>query len=88
MDFTDATQKVKKVLTERFDLGIRAEEIPDDETIFDSGLGLDSMAAIELVVGVEEEFGIGIDEEDMTAANFDTVDALVRLVGRKVDSSR
>ena len=75
----EAVDLVKQVLTARFELGIGADAIPDDEPLFEAGLGLDSMAAIELVVGVEDAFGVTIRDEDLTLAHFATVRSLARL---------
>lgn len=43
-------------------------------------LGLDSMTCVEIVVNLEEEFGVTIDEEDLLVENMSSIDALVRLV--------
>lgn len=68
--------RIKQLLTSRFGLGLRPEEISDRMPIFGAGLGLDSMAAIELVVALEEEFGIAFRDQDMVEANFQSVRAL------------
>jgi acyl carrier protein len=50
--------RVRKVLIER--LGVRREpdEIDPDAPLFATGLGLDSVDAVELVVSLESEFAI------------------------------
>lgn len=45
----------------------------DDETkLIAAGLALDSLALLELVVGLEAEFGVAVPESDVTSANFGT----------------
>ena len=84
MEYQKICEKVKEVLASRFELGRGSADIADNEVIFDSGIGLDSMSAVELVVGIEEAFGLMIEDEDLQAKNFDTVDALARLVDEKL----
>ncbi|WP_100374824.1 phosphopantetheine-binding protein [Bacillus sp. FJAT-45037] len=57
------------ILIERLELeDIEADEIEDEEPLFGEGLGLDSVEALDVVSGVEAEFGIkvqGLEEEDI-----------------------
>ena len=78
MNEDQTRQTVKRTLAGRF--GVTAEAIRDDEPVFAAGLGLDSMAALELVTALEETFGVRIEDADMTAENFETVDAVARLM--------
>ncbi len=54
---------------------------PEDEPFRDPG-ELDSMATMQLVVALEDEFGIGIDDRDLELARFNTK-AGIREVLRK-----
>ena len=80
MELHEVRNKLKLVLVARFELGVDAGMIANGEAIFDGGLGLDSMAAIELIIGIEEAFGIPIEDEDLTIQNFATVDTAARLI--------
>ena len=54
----------EKVLIERLELeDIEPEEIDDAAPLFGEGLGLDSVEALDVVVGVEEEFGVQIPKQ-------------------------
>jgi acyl carrier protein len=44
--------------------------------LFGSGLGLDSIDALELVVGLEKSYGIRIPDEDVGKEAFASVNAL------------
>jgi acyl carrier protein len=78
-------EQVKRLLSSRFGLGLCPDEIPDSSAIFGAGLGLDSMAAIELVVALEKEFGFTVHDEDLTEANFSSVAALASYVQRRTE---
>jgi len=45
---------------------IEPGSICDDEVLFGEGLGLDSIDALELGIGLQKEYGIEIDEDDET----------------------
>ena len=84
MDSKEISQRIKQVLTNRFNLGIQPEVIACNEAIFGTGLGLDSMAAIEVIIGIEKAFGIHIEDEDMTLNNFGRIDTLAALIQQKL----
>jgi len=56
------------------------EDIQDSEPIFLEGLGLDSIDALELVVLVEERFGVSIPDEEVGKLAFASIDALADFV--------
>ena len=58
--------------------------IDDYENIFESGF-VDSSAAMELVVFVEEEFKIELTDDDLDLANFSTINRLVQFINRKIE---
>jgi serine O-acetyltransferase len=47
------------------------------------GIGLDSVEILKLVCAIEEEFDLTIDEGDLTAARFKTVDSLAGFIQEK-----
>lgn len=54
----------------------------DDQDIFQYGF-LSSLFALQLVMFIENEFGISVDNDDLDIANFHTVNALASFVQRK-----
>ena len=63
----DLTQRLKQVLIERLSLPLEPGDIAEDSPLFGTGLGLDSVDALEIAVAVESEFGVAITDEDMHA---------------------
>ena len=74
--------RIKQLIASRLNLRMKPEEIRDDVAIFDSengGLGLDSIDALDLAVGLFEEFQIKIGQKDMHIfANVNTIAEFVR----------
>ena len=75
--------KMKNLIISRLKLEIEPEEIENDQALFGEGLGLDSIDALELVLGLEQEFGVKIEDEEVGVKAFASIDALVAFVKEK-----
>ncbi len=63
--------RLKRLLIESLQLdGLDPDSIADDEPLFASRLGLDSVDALELVVALEREFGIAVPSEEIGGEAF------------------
>lgn len=82
MDRETLIDDIKEKITASLNLqGVSPADIETDAELFgDSGLGLDSVDALELVVMVEREYGIVIDEKDGAKTVFASVGALADYV--------
>ena len=65
---------------------IRPEDIDSDEPLFGSGLGLDSIDALELGVAIRQRYGIKIETvTEEVKAHFANVRSLAKFIeGQKV----
>ena len=79
---TTVVADVKAVVIETLALQDRADSL-DATTPLDSIPELDSMAAVELLVELEQRFGIEVDDEDVTADLFETIGSLAAFVDAK-----
>lgn len=61
------SERLKRMLIDRLSLQLEVDEIADDSPLFGSGLGLDSVDALEVAISVETEFGVAITDEDLHA---------------------
>ncbi len=71
--------RVKKILVESLYVPLPSDAIDLDVALFGSGLGLDSVDALELVVATESTFGVTFPE-DVLRHGLRTVNSLVDLV--------
>ncbi len=76
-------RRVKELIVRRLKLEIDPATIQDDAPLFGEGLGLDSIDALELVLGLEQEFGIKVEDEEVGVKAFASVNALVDFIERK-----
>jgi acyl carrier protein len=75
--------RVKELIVRRLKLDIDPTTIQNDAPLFGEGLGLDSIDALELVLGLEQEFGIKVEDEEVGVKAFASVDALVDFIEQK-----
>jgi acyl carrier protein len=57
-------------------------DFPEDGDLF--AAGLDSMAVMQLVVAVEDEYGVELQPDDLTRANLATPITLAKLIATKI----
>lgn len=59
-------------------------EYSDDVKLLDDGI-LDSFDIVNLVLEINEEFGVEIGVEDVSEENFETVDLICELIKEKLE---
>ena len=68
---------IKTMMVESLMLKVTKEEIRDDLPLFGpEGLGLDSIDALELVVGLEKHFGVKVPNSEAAKHALATVNSL------------
>jgi acyl carrier protein len=68
---------IKTMMVENLMLKVTKDEIRDDLPLFGpEGLGLDSIDALELVVGLEKRFGVKVPDSDAAKRALATVNSL------------
>jgi len=73
--------RLRRLIVERLKLEVDPASIGDDQLLFgDEGLGLDSIDALELVLGVEQELGVRIEDEEVGSQVLTSVDTLADFV--------
>ena len=71
--------RVIELLISGLQLDRSSEELDPDTPLFGTGLGLDSVDAVEIVVALESEFGVSLDDGDSMFA-LRTINSLVDVV--------
>lgn len=80
-------ERLKQIIVDTLRLeDIRPEQIADDAPLIGSGLALDSIDALELVVHLEKEFGMKItssEESRLALASVNSLAAFIRSHAKK-----
>ncbi len=80
----DIENRIKKVITKRLKLKVNMKELTKDTPLIGKGLGLDSVGALELVVGLEEEFNIMFEDSEMSIELFENIGSLTNYISEKL----
>ncbi len=79
-------EELKKLLVENLALDdINPEEIKDNEILFNDGLGLDSLDAVEIVVFLQRNFGLEIHDMEQGQKIFYSIGTLANYVYENIN---
>ena len=78
------TEKLRDIISRQLDVGIPLDAVTPDVPLMEEGLGLDSIAIVELVTLIEENFAVDLNEDDLEMEGFETLTTLTALVQSKL----
>ncbi len=81
---TSTFAAVKAVVVETLGIEDRADTLTADAELLGAVPELDSLAVLELVLGLERRFDIEIDGEDVTAELFETLASVTDYIDGKL----
>lgn len=83
MTDSSVQDKIKKMISDEVLVGVSVDDIGDDASLI-SDLNLDSIQMLSLITGLESEFNIMLDEEDLDLENLSSVNKLAEFVNKKL----
>jgi len=79
-------ERLKAMIVERLMLKMKAAEIADEDDLIQKW-GLESVQLMEIVIGLEEVFGIQLGDDEFSVKKFRTVKNIAEVVrGKKPDA--
>lgn len=79
----DIAEQVRRIIAEQ--LMVDIEEVTDDASFIED-LGADSLDTVEMIMEIEDEFGIEIPDED--AEKIQTVGKAIEYIKQKVEAQQ
>lgn len=86
IDTKSIDEQLRKFLAENFILDNEGADIDSNESLTQAGV-LDSMGVLELIMFIEERFGVAIPDEDTLPENLDSVSRIVTYVSKRLSAS-
>ncbi len=77
--------QLKEMLVERLMLRFKAAEIGDTDDLIKKW-GLESVQLMEIVIGLEEVFGIQLGDDEFSVKKFSTIEGIAKVVREKQKS--
>lgn len=75
--------EIRNILRSTLQLGNRADDLTTESPLMGAIPEFDSMAVVTVLTMVEEEFGIEIDDDEVSAEIFESVGSLIDFVTQK-----
>ena len=83
----DVAADVRTYIIERFLFGQGGDALSNDESFLGSGI-VDSTGVLEVVMFLEERFGIKVQDEELVPDNLDSLARIARFVERKLQQTK
>lgn len=74
-------------IVENFLMGDTTVVLPDNSSFLDAGV-IDSTGVLEVVMFLEQNFGLKVADRELVPENFDSMDNLTQFVGHKLRAAR
>jgi acyl carrier protein len=79
----DTLGKIKRILRDTLQLGDRADKLTLQSSLLGGIPEFDSMAVVTVVTMIEDEFGLTVEDDELSADVFASVGSLVSFVEGK-----
>lgn len=89
MNDIELDHKIKEVIINKLNLDhIKIEDIDSEAPLFNDGLGLDSIDALELGLGIKDAFNVKIKSEENINEHFYSVQSIRNFIKNKNEELR
>jgi len=76
--------QLKDIIANKLDVNLAYDRIDENVSLFEDGLGLDSIAIVDLIVSIESTFSISIEDGELNADLFKNLKILAEFVRNKL----
>lgn len=80
MQLEDIKQGLKDIFVERLNMDLSGVTAGDDDGLFEDGWGIDSIDVIDIVLGVEQKFGVKLGQDEEIQGHFHTLNTLAAYI--------
>lgn len=77
MNQEEIKSQLRNIIETRLDIDVAGLEVDDDSGLFDdSAWGIDSIDVLDIVLGIDQVFGVKIRQDDDVARHFESINTL------------
>jgi acyl carrier protein len=80
--------QLRHMIVEGLDVNIHLNEIDADASLFEDGLGLDSVILVEFISLIEEQYGFQFSDEELNMELFGNLRKLAEFIRVKTDTKQ
>jgi acyl carrier protein len=79
----DILNQLKGIIVNELDVNLKIEDIKEDASLFEEGIGLDSVTIMEFISLIESKFSIQFSDEELDFKQFKDLNTLAGFVANK-----
>ncbi|MGV6808419.1 MAG: acyl carrier protein [bacterium] len=83
----EITEKLKHIIANELDVNADINTIRDDVTLLEGGIGLDSVAIMEFISIIEEQFDFQFSDDELNMEPFQNLNTLSEFVASKLTTA-
>jgi len=83
MNKSEVVDQIKELIASELDANLEVAEIGEDASLFEDGLGLDSVAIVEFITILEDRFNVQFSDMDLTSEMFRNISTIADFVIQK-----
>ena len=83
MNKSEVVDQIKELIASELDANLTVAEIGEDASLFEDGLGLDSVAIVEFITILEDRFNVQFSDMDLTSEMFRNISTIADFVIQK-----
>lgn len=76
--------QLKEIIVKKLDVNLKLDEVDENVSLYEDGLGLDSIAIVDLIVTIEKDFSISIEDDELNADMFKNLSTLAEFIQGKI----
>jgi acyl carrier protein len=80
--------QLKFIITDQLDVNITQDEIDVDTDLFEDGLGLDSIAIVEFITLIEDDFNFEFEEDELNMEAFENLRTLAHFISERLEEKQ
>jgi acyl carrier protein len=83
MNKSEVVDQIKELIASELDANLTVAEIGEGDSLFEDGLGLDSVAIVEFITILEDRFKVQFSDMDLTKEMFRNISTIADSVMEK-----